>query len=78
MRHAGDEEAFVSEVSAFYVKHVDLVEQTLQMTHAQAKAYCAEQAHQVVNQDWLAALAKWKSPEYAEGLAGLACETEAA
>jgi len=79
VRHAGDEDAFVAAVTAFYVKHVSLVEESLHLSHEHAEAYCAEQAHQVVNLGWLAALETWKTADYAEGLAGLALErTEAA
>lgn len=78
VKHAGDEDAFVVAVTAFYDKHVALVEATLRVSHERADAYCAEQAHQVVNQNWLAALEKWRTPDFAAGLAGLALDREAA
>jgi HK97 family phage portal protein len=74
VRHAGDEDAFVTAVTEFYAKHAGLVAQTLQIQPAAADRYCAGQAHQVCNQDWLAALALWKDDNYAAGLAGLALE----
>lgn len=74
VRHAGDEDAFVNSMMAFYVKHAALVAETLQMTEAAASDYCAGQANQIVNGDWLAALELWKTSAYAEGLAALALE----
>jgi HK97 family phage portal protein len=74
VRHAGDEDAFVVAVTTFYAKHVALVEASLHWSHDHADAYCAEQAHQIVNLGWLAALETWKTADYAEGLAGLALE----
>jgi len=74
VRHAGDEDAFVTAVTEFYAKHSGLVAQTLQLAPDAADRYCAGQAHQVCNQDWLAALALWKDDNYAAGLAGLALE----
>ena len=78
VRHAGDEDAFVLAMTEFYAKHAGLVAQTLQISPADADRYCAGQAHQVCNGDWLAALAQWKTDDYAAGLAGLALETEMA
>jgi len=78
VRYAGDADAFAVAVTNFYAKHVTLVEQALQVPHEKAEAYCAEQAHQVINQNWLAALEMWRAPDYAAGLAGLALESEAA
>jgi len=74
VRHAGDEDAFVEAVTEFYAKHVTLVTLTLQMSVEQASEYCANQARQVVNGDWVAALESWQTPEYAEGVAALALE----
>ena len=76
VRHAGDEDAFVEAIAEFYAKHAGLVAATLQITPAEAGTYCASQARQVVNGDWLAALAQWKTDDYAAGLAALALETE--
>jgi len=78
VRHAGDEDAFVNAVTAFYLKHADLVAQTLQVSEEAAGDYCVGQANQIVNGDWLAALALWKTPDYAEGLAAIALEGAAA
>ena len=78
VRHAGDEEAFVVAVTNFYAKHVTLVTLTLQLSVAEAERYCAGQAHQVCNGDWLAALTLWQDDHYAAGLAALALDMEAA
>jgi hypothetical protein len=78
VRHAGDEDAFVMAVTEFYSRHAGLVAQTLQIASAEADRYCAGQASQVCNGDWLAALELWRAPDYAAGLAGLAMETETA
>jgi HK97 family phage portal protein len=78
VRHAGDEDAFVMAVTEFYVKHAGLVAVTLQIPPADADRYCAGQANQVCNGDWLAALATWKSDDFAAGLAGLALDVEMA
>ncbi|MFH1602735.1 MAG: phage portal protein [Pseudomonadota bacterium] len=77
VRHAGNPEGFVFAVTDFYAKHVELVMKTLQVSRVRAEAYCAEQAHQVVNQNWVEALAFWKTPDYAAGLAALALEDAA-
>ena len=76
VRHAGDEDAFVVAVSEFYAAHAHLVAATLQMTPAASETYCAGQANQVVNGDWLAALTLWRTDDYAAGLAGLALDGE--
>jgi HK97 family phage portal protein len=78
VRHAGDEDAFVVAVTNFYTRHVTLVTLTLQMSMAQASDYCAGQARQVCNGDWVAALARWQDDHYAAGLAAIALESEAA
>lgn len=78
VRHAGDEDAFVLAVTEFYEKHAALVSATLQMTEAEANDYCAGQANQVCNGDWLDALSQWKADDYAAGLAALALDREAA
>lgn len=74
VRHAGSEDAFVEGVTAFYDAHAALVAATLHLAEPEARTYCAGQANQVVNGDWLAALDLWKTSAYAEGLAGLALE----
>jgi hypothetical protein len=74
VRHAGDEDAFVEAVTEFYAKHVTLVTLTLQMSVADAEVYCANQARQVVNGDWVAALELWRTPAYAEGVAAIALD----
>ncbi len=78
VRAASDQDEFTDSVTTFYAKHADLVEQTLQISRAEADRYCAGQAHQVINGDWLSALEVWRSPDYATGLAALALEPEAA
>lgn len=79
VRHAGDQDAFVAWVTAFYVAHAVLVAQTLQMSAAQADGYCGRQASQIVNGDgWVASLELWHTPAYAAGLAALALEEDEA
>jgi len=63
-------------VTEFYVAHIELVSLTLQMTPAEAEAYCAGQANQVCNGDWVEALTRWKTDDYAAGLAGIALDRE--
>jgi len=77
VRHAADGDAFATAVTDFYAVHVALVEQTLQVSEAEATSYCAGQAAQVVAGDWLVALAQWKTVDYAAGLAALALEDAA-
>jgi HK97 family phage portal protein len=74
VRHAGDEEAFAEAVTEFYSKHVTLVSQTLQMSEAEASAYCAGQARQIVAGPWVDAIARWQDPFYAAGVAAIALE----
>jgi hypothetical protein len=76
VKHASDEDAFVVAVTEFYVAHIELVSLTLQMTPGEAEAYCAGQANQVCNGDWVEALTRWKTDDYAAGLAGLALDRE--
>ncbi len=79
VKHAADADAFTVWVTDFYVAHAALVAQTLQMTPAEADAYCWSQAQQIVNGvGWVAALELWQAPGYAAGLAGLALDDEAA
>lgn len=74
VRHAGDEEAFVEAIAEFYAKHAGLVAATLQISPVAAGEYCAGQARQVVRGEWIAALAVWRTNDYAAGLAALALE----
>lgn len=78
VRHAADGDAFAVAVTEFYAGHAELVEQTLQMSTADAAGYCATQAAQIVGGDWVTALETWKATDYAAGLAGLALEETAA
>jgi HK97 family phage portal protein len=78
VRHAADVDAFAGAVTAFYVEHAGLVEQTLQMSATDAAGYCSQQAAQILGGDWLAALETWKTDNYAIGLAAIALEEEAA
>jgi HK97 family phage portal protein len=78
VRHASHSDEFATAVTAFYDKHAALVADTLTMTTEDARAYCAGQAAQVLNGDWIAALGTWKSDDYAAGLAALALEDAAA
>jgi hypothetical protein len=77
VRHAADQDAFALAVNNFYAAHVARVESWLQMSTAQAQAYCASQAAQIVVGDWMQAVSYWKTPEYAAGLAALALEEAA-
>jgi hypothetical protein len=78
VRHAADADAFAVEVTDFYAKHVALVADTLQMTTPDAQTYCAGQAHQILNGEWVQALALWQTEAYAAGLAAIALEEVAA
>ncbi len=78
VRHAADGDAFAIAVTDFYAKHADLVAETLQMARAGADHYCAGQAHQILNGEWLQALALWQTDAYAAGLAAIALEEVAA
>lgn len=77
VRHAADEDAFVQAVTEFYAAHAELVSIGLQMPLAAAQRYCAGQAHQIVNGQWLAALDLWQTSAYAAGLAAIALEEAA-
>jgi HK97 family phage portal protein len=77
VRHAADENAFAVAVAEFYAKHVDMVEQRLQLTTAAAHNYCSQQALQVINATdggWVAKVELWGYDHYAAGLAALALE----
>jgi L-rhamnose isomerase len=76
VKYAADADAFAAAVAEFYTAHAALVSETLTLTIEQANDYCSQQAAQVVS-DWLAAVALWKSDEYAAGLAALALEEAA-
>lgn len=77
VRHAADADAFAAAVTEFYAGHAARVSQWLQMTEADANAYCAGQAAQLVAGSWLSALEQWKTINYAAGLAALALEDAA-
>lgn len=77
VRHAANGDDFAAAVTEFYADHATLVSQTLQMSKADTDGYCAGQAAQIVDGDWLAALEQWKSDDYAAGLAALALEEAA-
>jgi HK97 family phage portal protein len=78
VKFAADQDAFVSYVTAFYLKHVELVMETLAVGEEDAKHYCWSQAQQIVNGDGIVSLDRWASEHYAAGLAALALEQEAA
>jgi len=73
VRHAGHLDTFLAAVTTFYAAHARLVAQTLQISAAQAEAYCDRQAHQVTR-GWVEAVALWQTAAYAAGLAALALE----
>jgi HK97 family phage portal protein len=74
VRHAADQDAFATAVTDFYAKHAALVSSTLQMSDGEAAGYCAGQAAQIVNGDWIASVETWQSDHYAAGLAEMALE----
>jgi HK97 family phage portal protein len=78
VKHAADGDAFAAAVTDFYARHVELVAVTLQMSAEEADRYCASQASQIVNGDWVAAVDTWSTESYAAGLAELALEETAA
>lgn len=79
VKHAADADDFAAWVCTFYHTHQALVEQTLQMTAADASTYCCDQARQIIDgAGWVAALELWSTDHYAAGLAALALEEEAA
>lgn len=78
VKFAADQDAFAAAVTEFYQGHAALVGAELLMSGAEADAYCAGQASQIVSGDWAQAVRQWDSPEYAAGLAALALEQEAA
>jgi HK97 family phage portal protein len=77
VRHAADADAFVAAVAEFYAGHVELVMSTLSMSESTAKTYCAGQANQIVNAEWVQALDLWKTDAYAAGVAAIALEVAA-
>lgn len=78
VKHAADADAFAAAVTTFYAGHAARVAQWMHMSDADASAYCAGQAAQLVVGSWLQALEMWRSPDYAAGLAALAMEEVAA
>jgi HK97 family phage portal protein len=74
VRHAADGDAFAAAITEFYADHVTLVSQTLQMSEAEAQGYCAGQAAQVVDGQWIAAVEQWGTESYAAGLALMALD----
>ena len=77
VRHAGSEDAFVQAVTDFYAAHVPRVVEWLQLSEAQARDYCAGQANQIVNGNWVDAVALWQTEAFAAGLAAIALEDAA-
>jgi HK97 family phage portal protein len=78
VKYAADGDAFAAWVTAFYLGHAALVLQTLQLSHADADRYCASQAAQLRGLGgWVAALATWKTEDYAAGLAAMALDEAA-
>lgn len=76
VRYAANQDEFAAAVSEFYAEHVELVEAELMLPDA--AGYCAGQAAQIVSGDWVEAIRRWETAEYAAGLASLALEGEAA
>lgn len=73
VQHARHQDAFAAAVTEFYAQHVGLLVKVLQMTEADAQAYCAGQAAQVLDGS-LEALANWATDHYAQGLAAWALD----
>jgi HK97 family phage portal protein len=73
-KHAQDLAQFALAVDAFYLDHVALVEQTLQVTHAVAVEYATSHARLARTTAWVAALQTWSSDSYAAGVAAMALE----
>lgn len=71
---ADDMDAFVQRVTDFYATHAGFVERTLLLPLADAKAYCSAQASQIVDGNWVEAVAQWRTEAYARGLAALALD----
>jgi HK97 family phage portal protein len=78
VKYAAAVNEFAAAVTEFYSAHVAVVVDTLAMSEADAQAYCAGQAAQVVAGDWLIALETWQTEDYISGLAWLALEEAAA
>jgi HK97 family phage portal protein len=78
VKHAGNSEAFAVAVTDFYAKHVELVSQALLMPESEAKAYCANQAAQVLGDGGIRAMEQWTERAYAAGLVAWALEPEQA
>ena len=74
VKHAADPTAFRAAVAEFYGGHQELVSQTMLMSEASARAYCASQVAQLIEAPGLRALEQWAGPAYAEGLAEMALE----
>lgn len=74
-RHAADTDGWAVAVTEFYARHAALVADTLQVSAADAGAYCADQARQAL--DGIAAIAAWTEPDYAARVAAWALGREA-
>jgi HK97 family phage portal protein len=77
VKHAANPDAFAGAVAEFYDGHMALVSETLQLSEADARAYCAGQAAQLLEHG-IRVLDDWATTHYAAGLAALALEGEAA
>lgn len=73
--HADNGDTFAEKVTAFYATHAGFVQRSLLLSPEDARSYCAGQAGQILNGDWLAALSMWKTEDYAQGLAALALDS---
>lgn len=72
VKYAADGAAFTAWVTEFYRGHATLVTQALQVDDAAAARYCAGQARQITpGGGWVDALARWRTEDYAQGLAAL-------
>lgn len=77
VKHGKDGDAFAAAVTEFYAAHVGRVMEMLLMSEPEASGYCASQSALVLA-EWMPALEKFKSEDYAQGLAAWALESEAA
>lgn len=73
-RFASDSQQFASGVSAFYIDHVTLVMQSLNVPREFAGAYCSRHAQQASGADWVAQVTRWNTTTYAAELASQALE----
>lgn len=72
--HARNSDDFAVAVSTWYAKHLPRVQEALAVSEAFARTYCTEQASRVLDEGRRLdeVLTEWRTPAYAEWLAGAA------